>query len=110
MNQIVRAFKAWPYRGGRPQRWARIENRLWASVLSHPVTGVPVLGLLGPNGAGKSTTIGMLTTTIKPTITDAALSLCTPGQPTQVTMADVPPLRAWRGGERPLRHAPGTFG
>jgi ABC-2 type transport system ATP-binding protein len=26
-----------------------------------------VLGLLGPNGAGKSTTIGMLTTTIKPT-------------------------------------------
>src|SRR6516225_2098664 len=26
-----------------------------------------VFGLLGPNGAGKSTTIGMLTTTIKPT-------------------------------------------
>ena len=25
-----------------------------------------VFGLLGPNGAGKSTTIGMLTTTIKP--------------------------------------------
>ena len=24
-------------------------------------------GLLGPNGAGKSTTIGMLTTTVKPT-------------------------------------------
>jgi len=26
-----------------------------------------VFGLLGPNGAGKSTTVGMLTTTIKPT-------------------------------------------
>src|SRR2546429_3192659 len=26
-----------------------------------------VFGLLGPNGAGKSTTIGMLTTTIRPT-------------------------------------------
>src|SRR5437763_3471850 len=26
-----------------------------------------VFGLLGPNGAGKSTTIGMLTTTVKPT-------------------------------------------
>jgi ABC-2 type transport system ATP-binding protein len=25
-----------------------------------------VFGLLGPNGAGKSTTIGMLTTTIRP--------------------------------------------
>ncbi len=30
MNRIVRVFKAWQYRGGRPQRWARIENRLWA--------------------------------------------------------------------------------
>ena len=26
-----------------------------------------VFGLLGPNGAGKSTTIGMLTTTVRPT-------------------------------------------
>ncbi len=26
-----------------------------------------VFGLLGPNGAGKSTTVGMLTTTIRPT-------------------------------------------
>ena len=34
MNQIVRAFKAWQYRGGRPQRWARIENRLWAIVFA----------------------------------------------------------------------------
>jgi len=34
MNQIVRAFKAWQYRGGRPQRWARIENRLWEIVFA----------------------------------------------------------------------------
>ena len=26
-----------------------------------------VFGLLGPNGAGKSTTVGMLTTTVRPT-------------------------------------------
>ena len=26
-----------------------------------------VLGLLGPNGAGKSTTLGMLTTSVRPT-------------------------------------------
>jgi ABC-2 type transport system ATP-binding protein len=33
-----------------------------------------VFGLLGPNGAGKSTTIGMLTTTIRPTAGTAALA------------------------------------
>lgn len=30
LNQAIRAFKSWQYRGGRPHRWARIENRLWA--------------------------------------------------------------------------------
>ena len=33
-----------------------------------------VFGLLGPNGAGKSTTIGMLTTTIKPSAGSARLA------------------------------------
>jgi ABC-2 type transport system ATP-binding protein len=33
-----------------------------------------VFGLLGPNGAGKSTTIGMLTTTIRPTAGSARLT------------------------------------
>ena len=33
-----------------------------------------VFGLLGPNGAGKSTTIGMLTTTIKPSGGSARLA------------------------------------
>src|SRR5207248_4496770 len=33
-----------------------------------------VFGLLGPNGAGKSTTIGMLTTTIRPTGGSARLA------------------------------------
>jgi len=34
MSQLLRAFKTWQYRGGRPQRWARIENRLWAIVFA----------------------------------------------------------------------------
>src|SRR5690242_9564039 len=38
------------------------------------VTPGEVFGLLGPNGAGKSTTIGMLTTTIKPTGGSARLA------------------------------------
>jgi hypothetical protein len=28
--QALKAFKRWQYRGGRPRRWARIENRLMA--------------------------------------------------------------------------------
>src|SRR5579872_5946178 len=32
-----------------------------------------VFGLLGPNGAGKSTTVGMLTTTVRPTTGSARL-------------------------------------
>src|SRR5258708_38542127 len=35
--------------------------------ISFEVDAGEVFGLLGPNGAGKSTTIGMLTTTIRPT-------------------------------------------
>jgi deazaflavin-dependent oxidoreductase (nitroreductase family) len=34
MNQFVRAFKAWQYSGSRPQRWARVENRIWAIVFA----------------------------------------------------------------------------
>jgi ABC-2 type transport system ATP-binding protein len=33
-----------------------------------------VFGLLGPNGAGKSTTVGMLTTTIRPSSGTARLA------------------------------------
>jgi len=38
------------------------------------VDGGEVFGLVGPNGAGKSTTIGMLTTTIRPTAGTARLA------------------------------------
>ncbi len=34
MGRLVRVFKVWQYRGGRPHRWARIENRLWAIVFA----------------------------------------------------------------------------
>src|SRR4026209_2036637 len=37
------------------------------------VAGGEVFGLLGPNGAGKSTTVGMLTTTVRPTAGSASL-------------------------------------
>src|SRR5437868_10473155 len=42
--------------------------------ISFDVTPGEVFGLLGPNGAGKSTTIGMLTTTIRPTAGSAVLA------------------------------------
>jgi ABC-2 type transport system ATP-binding protein len=41
--------------------------------ISFDVTPGEVFGLLGPNGAGKSTTVGMLTTTIAPTVGSARL-------------------------------------
>jgi ABC-2 type transport system ATP-binding protein len=42
--------------------------------ISFAVPAGEVFGLLGPNGAGKSTTIGMLTTTIRPTGGSARLA------------------------------------
>jgi len=42
--------------------------------ISFDVAPGQVFGLLGPNGAGKSTTIGMLTTTIRPTAGTARLA------------------------------------
>src|SRR5213082_3581867 len=42
--------------------------------ISFTVEPGEVFGLLGPNGAGKSTTIGMLTTTIRPTAGTARLA------------------------------------
>ncbi len=41
--------------------------------VSFAVAAGEVFGLLGPNGAGKSTTVGMLTTTIRPTTGSARL-------------------------------------
>src|SRR5205807_9119238 len=41
--------------------------------VSFAVAPGEVFGLLGPNGAGKSTTVGMLTTTVRPTAEMAAL-------------------------------------
>jgi hypothetical protein len=37
-NRAIRAFKAWQYRGGRPQWWARVENRLWAIAFASGIT------------------------------------------------------------------------
>ncbi len=34
MKVAVRRFKEWQYRGGRPRRWARIENRVWAIIFA----------------------------------------------------------------------------
>ena len=42
--------------------------------ISFEVASGEVFGLLGPNGAGKSTTIGMLTTTVRPTEGTAVLA------------------------------------
>src|SRR5919108_654635 len=42
--------------------------------ISFEVAAGEVFGLLGPNGAGKSTTIGMLTTTVRPTGGTAVLA------------------------------------
>src|SRR5438128_2178539 len=42
--------------------------------ISFEVASGEVFGLLGPNGAGKSTTIGMLTTTVRPTEGTAGLA------------------------------------
>ena len=41
--------------------------------ISFAVASGEVFGLLGPNGAGKSTTVGMLTTTVRPTAGTARL-------------------------------------
>jgi ABC-2 type transport system ATP-binding protein len=41
--------------------------------ISFEVAAGEVFGLLGPNGAGKSTTVGMLTTTVRPTSGSARL-------------------------------------
>src|SRR5262250_234641 len=42
--------------------------------ISFSVEPGEVFGLLGPNGAGKSTTVGMLTTTVRPTSGTARLA------------------------------------
>src|SRR5262249_42722965 len=42
--------------------------------ISFDVASGEVFGLLGPNGAGKSTTIGVLTTTVRPTSGSASVA------------------------------------
>jgi ABC-2 type transport system ATP-binding protein len=67
-------------RVGQPIVVARDLHKIYPGDV-HAVRGISfevfpgeVFGLLGPNGAGKSTTIGMLTTTVKPTRGTARLA------------------------------------